>query len=107
MSLRLADGGHLLGHEVETPGEFQFVLYDFVINLLGGLSAERRSSSHHLIYLNSGRWVFSGDTDQDAECPPVDSLVVSLVGQRLGRQVFGCAAEGVGPEYSGYSLSFE
>ena len=56
------------------------VAEDLLINVHRVVGAKGRLADEHL-------------KDQDAECPPVDGEVVALVGDDLGREVLGRAAE--------------
>lgn len=61
----------LLCDEIEASSEFELMLDDCVVNLRSGLATERWTSNHHFV-------------DKNAQTPPIDSLVVSLVRERFG-----------------------
>lgn len=64
-------------------GDLKRVIEDGFEEIQPVLAAEGRESGDHFI-------------DDTAETPPVDSLIMSLLLDDLGRQVFGSAADGHG-----------
>ena len=71
-------GGAHLG---EILRDLVFAAHDLVVGIDLALGDEGRLADEHLV-------------DEDAERPPVGADVVALVGDDLGREVLGRAAEG-------------
>lgn len=75
---------YALGILVEVLRELDFALQYLLINCHRVVIVERVDASNHFV-------------GQNAECPPVDWLAVTLVEEDFRRKIFGSSAQGVGP----------
>lgn len=67
----------------ELVSKFEGLVQDLLVHLICVLVVEGREAVDHLV-------------EENTEGPPVNGFVVAVSGENLGREVLGCAAEGVG-----------